>query len=128
VALLVNRSRPREAVRTLQEMEPNLLGRIGQELYSTEGGAVRRRLVASQATFQDIVLTLATTGAGTDARRLAGTVMLRWEQLQGEEEAYLARLARRSPRPAGADAGQRGRRTAQRFGRRRPRHCRQRRC
>jgi hypothetical protein len=39
-------------------MEPNLLAWVGQELYSTEGGAVRRQLVSRQAGFQDVVLTL----------------------------------------------------------------------
>jgi hypothetical protein len=63
VALLVNQGRRGEAVRTLGQMEPNLLGWIGQELYSTEAGTVRRHLVSSQATFQDVVLSLATLPA-----------------------------------------------------------------
>jgi CHAT domain-containing protein len=89
-----------EAVRLLQQMEPDLLGWIGQELYSTEAGATRRQLVSSQANFQDTVLTLATAAdASGDARRLAGTTMFRFKALQGEEEAYLARLARRSEDP-----------------------------
>ena len=99
VVLLVNLDRRAEAVRTLQQMEPNLLGWIGQELYSTEAGAVRRQLVSSQATFQDVALSLATAERSGDARRLAGSVMLRFKLLQGEEEAYLARLARRSQDP-----------------------------
>jgi hypothetical protein len=73
-----------EAVRLLQQMEPNLLGWIGQELYSTETGTVRQQLVSSQATFQDVVLTLATSTGDSDARRLAGAVMLRFKQLQEE--------------------------------------------
>jgi CHAT domain-containing protein/Flp pilus assembly protein TadD len=98
VGLLVNSSRSDEAVRMLQHTEPHLLGWIGQELSSTEAGAVRR-LVSSQATFQNLVFTLATMQGGSDARRLAGTVMLRFKLLQGEEEAYLARLVRRSQDP-----------------------------
>jgi CHAT domain-containing protein len=98
-ALLVNSDRRAEAVRMLGQMEPNLLGWIGQELYSTEAGAVRRQLVSSQATFQDAVLSLATTESSREALRLAGTVMLRFKLLQGEEETYLARLARRSQDP-----------------------------
>jgi tetratricopeptide (TPR) repeat protein/CHAT domain-containing protein len=97
---LVGQDKRAEAVRLLQQMEPNLLGWIGQELYSTEAGATRRQIVSSQATFQDVVLTLATAaGASGDARRLAGTTMFRFKALQGEEEAYLARLARRSQDP-----------------------------
>src|SRR6266851_3757243 len=97
--LLVNLGLSDEAVRMLQQMEPHLLGWIGQELYSTEAGAERRQLVSSQATFQDVVLTLATMQGSGDARRLAGTVMLRFKLLQGEEEAYRARLTRRSQDP-----------------------------
>jgi hypothetical protein len=96
---LVNQDRPVEAVQLLKQMEADLLGWIGQELYSTEAGATRRQLVSSQANFQDGVLTLATAGASGAARRLAATVMLRFKTLQGEEEAYLARLARRSKDP-----------------------------
>ena len=96
---LVNQSRRADAVRMLQQMEPHLLGWIGQELSSTEAGAVRRQLMTSQATFQDVVLSLATAETSGDARRLAGSVMLRFKLLQGEEEAYLARLARRSQDP-----------------------------
>jgi CHAT domain-containing protein/Tfp pilus assembly protein PilF len=94
---LVNLGRSTEAVDLLQQTETDLLGWIGQELYSTEAGAVRRQMVSSQATFQDVVLSLATAADSSDARRLAATVMLRFKVLQGEEEAYLARLARRSP-------------------------------
>ena len=99
VAPLVNQSRRAEAVRLLQQMEPHLLGWIGQELYSTEASEVRRELMASQATFQNVVLTLATAEGSSEARRLAGSVMLRFKLLQGEEEAYLARLVRRSKDP-----------------------------
>ena len=99
VVLLANQDRPQDAVRTLQEMESQLLGWIGQELYATEAGAVRRQLVSSQATFQDVALTLATAEKSPEALRLAGTAMLRWKGLQGEEEAYLARLAHRSDSP-----------------------------
>jgi CHAT domain-containing protein len=99
VAFLVTQNRRAEAVGMLQQMESNLLGWIGQELYSTEAGTVRRQLVSSQATFQDAVLSLATAEGSSDARRLAGTVMLRFKLLQGEEEAYLARLTRQSQDP-----------------------------
>jgi CHAT domain-containing protein len=78
-------------------MEPNLLDWVGGEVHSTEAGAVRRQLVSSQAAFQNVVLSLAT--AESESRRLAGTVMLRFKVLQGEEEAYLARLTRQSQDP-----------------------------
>ncbi|MDE5454137.1 tetratricopeptide repeat protein [Bradyrhizobium sp. CSA112] len=96
---LVNSGRLGEAARMLQEMEPHLLDWIGQEVNSTEAGAVRRQLVSSRANFQNVVLSLATGHGSSDARRLGGSVMLRFKLLQGEEEAYLARLARRSADP-----------------------------
>jgi CHAT domain-containing protein len=98
--ILVEQGRRAEAVRTLQQMEPNALGWIGQEFHNTEASAVRRHLGLTQASFQDAVLTLATApGSSGEARQLAGSVMLRFKVLQGEEEAYLARLARRSQDP-----------------------------
>jgi tetratricopeptide (TPR) repeat protein len=97
--LLVNLDRRAEAVQTLQQMESNLLDRIGQELYSSEAGAARRQMVSSQATFQDTVLSLAMAAPAGDALRLASAVMLRFKLMQGEEEAWLARLARQSKDP-----------------------------
>jgi hypothetical protein len=99
VVLLVNRDEREAASRELQKMEPNLLGWVGQEVHTTEAGAVRRQLVSSQATFQDVVLSLATAEGSGDDRRLAGTVMLGFKGLQGEEAAYLARLTRHSEDP-----------------------------
>jgi CHAT domain-containing protein/tetratricopeptide (TPR) repeat protein len=97
--LLATQNRRTEAVRMLQQMEPHLLSWIGQELYSTAAGDVRRLLVSSQATFQDTALNLATLEPSRDAGRLAGSVLLRFKLLQSEEEAYLARLTRRSQDP-----------------------------
>jgi tetratricopeptide (TPR) repeat protein len=99
VHLLVNQKQRPRAVRTLQQMESHLLGWVGQELYSTEASAVRRQLVSSQASFQDVALTLAMTERSSDARRLASNSMLRFKLLQGEEEAYLLSLTRRSQDP-----------------------------
>ncbi len=99
VTLLVRQDKRAEGVRLLQQMEPNLLNWIGQELYSTESAADRRQLMLSQTTFQDAALTLATAENSSDAGRLAGSVILRFKLLQGEEEAYFARLTRRSQDP-----------------------------
>ena len=96
VGNLINLDRRSEALQRLREMEPQLLAWIGSELYSTEAERVRRQLVTSQAGFQNVVLTLALQEQSAAAKQLAGTLLLRWKLLQGEEEAYLARLARRS--------------------------------
>jgi CHAT domain-containing protein len=97
--LRVNQGRSAEAVRQLQQMEPHLLEWIGQELNSTEAGTARRQLVSSQATFQDVVLTLATAENRGEVHQLAGNVILRFKLLQSEEESYLAHLTRRSQDP-----------------------------
>ncbi len=68
----------------------------------TQAEQVRGLVVFSQSTFQNAALSLALQEQNTAARQLAGAVMLHWKQLQGEEEAYLARLARRSPAPCRA--------------------------
>src|ERR1700756_2559983 len=78
-----------EIPRGNEKLEPNLLAWVGQELYSTEGGAVRRQLVSSHAGFQNVVLSLATTKASGEASRVAGSVLLHFKGVQGEEEAYL---------------------------------------
>ena len=98
-SVLVNLGRSGEAVRQLRQAEPQLLAWLGREIHSTESEQVRRLLAANQGTFQDLVLTLALREQTPEAVALAGTVMLRWKQLQGEEEAYLARLVRRSLDP-----------------------------
>jgi hypothetical protein len=97
--LLVNRGRVADALTQLRRMEPQRLAWAGAELYSTEQGRVRRQLFRAESTLQDIVLTLALRDGGSAAIELAGDVMLRWKHLQGAEEAYLARLVRRSRDP-----------------------------
>jgi CHAT domain-containing protein/Flp pilus assembly protein TadD len=97
--VLIDRNKPADAVAQLQQIEPRLLRWIGQELYATEGGEVRRSLVSSRENFQDAVLTLALSDDDGAARRLAASVILRFKFLEGEEEAYLARVARRSQDP-----------------------------
>lgn len=79
-------------MRQLRRIEPQLLSWAGSQLYIVEKARVRRQLRASQSSFQDVVFTLAARDGGAEAIRLAGDVLLRWKQVQGEEEAYLARL------------------------------------
>jgi CHAT domain-containing protein/Flp pilus assembly protein TadD len=99
VRTLFNRGQHAEAVQILGDIESNILDWIGQEVYSTIDGAVRRQLTPFQNTFQDLALSVATTEKTYKAAWLAATVMLRFKILQGEEEAYLARLTRKSQDP-----------------------------
>ena len=57
---------------------------------------MRRQLVASQTTYQDVALSLAIRHPELPkAQELAASALLRFKGLQAEEEAYLARLVRR---------------------------------
>lgn len=92
---LAVQGRVSEAVTLQRQMEAQVLTWLGAELYSTEAAPVRRKLVASQSTYQDIALSLALLpGAGADAGELAASALLRFKGLAVEEEAYLARLVR----------------------------------
>ncbi|MBP0447525.1 CHAT domain-containing protein [Roseomonas sp. SSH11] len=107
VSTLARQGRVEAAVRQLRAMEPHLLSWLGAELYSSESPGVRRQLVASQANFQHLALSLALQpGAGTAAAELAASAVLRFKGLQAEEEAYLARIARRGTDPRARDLSQ----------------------
>jgi CHAT domain-containing protein len=94
-ATLVNLKQPRRALQLLERMEPRLLELAALQLRHTRQEVVRRLFLTSQANFQDVVLTLALNNPEPDSLDLAAKVMLRWKQIQGEEEAFLARLVRR---------------------------------
>ena len=101
---LINLGKIPEALRQLRQMEPALLTWLGAELYSTESAGVRAGLVASQSTYQHVALSLALQAAGEpDALQLAASAILRFKGLIAEEEAYLARIARRGQDPRAQD-------------------------
>ena len=88
------------AVARLRQMEPQLITRLGAELYSTRGAAVRHQLVASQADYQHAALSLGLVAeAPLAARELAASSVLRFKGLQAEEEAYIASIIRRGDDP-----------------------------
>ena len=97
---LAAKGRVADAAALQRQMEPQVLTWLGAELYTTEAAPVRRHLVASQSTYQDVALSLAMLpGAGADAGELAASALLRFKGLAVEEEAYLARLMRRGQNP-----------------------------
>jgi CHAT domain-containing protein/tetratricopeptide (TPR) repeat protein len=60
---------------------------------------VRRKFWELQRTFQNIALNLASQLNNSDTRQLAGNLMTRFKLLQGEEDVYLARVARNTSDP-----------------------------
>jgi len=92
---LVNLNQPKRALRQLKRMEPRLLELAALRLRHTQQESVRRQFLSSQSDFQAAVLTLALRYPEPDFLDLAANVMLRWKQIQGEEDASLGRLIRR---------------------------------
>jgi hypothetical protein len=99
VLLRLNQERIAEALAELQRMEPRVQRRARAELYTIEQAQGRRGLLVSLSEFQDLVLTLATRHPSPEAFRFAADVVLRWKQVMGEEEAFLAALAQHSQDP-----------------------------
>jgi CHAT domain-containing protein/tetratricopeptide (TPR) repeat protein len=98
---LAAQGRVDEAVQRLSEAGEEVLAWVGLELGSTEGIEARRQLLASEALYQDMVLSLALTSKEVpEGAELAASVLLRFKNLSVEEEAYLAHLSR-----VGADSG-----------------------
>jgi hypothetical protein len=92
---LVNLQQPERALQLLERLEPRLLALAALQLRTTRQEWIRRRFLAGQSTFQNVVLTLALRHPEDGFLDLAAQVMLRWKQIQGEEETFLARLVRR---------------------------------
>ena len=100
VFLLAAEGRIAAAAALQAQMEPQVVGWLGAELYSTESVSVRRGLVASQSTYQDLALSLALApGADPAAAELAASALLRFKNLLADEDAYLAHLSRTSADP-----------------------------
>ena len=93
---LVPLQRVDEATARLRTIEEPLLTWLGAELYGTETPSLRRQAVVSQVLFQDTAIGLALLPeAPAAAMDAALAAVLHFKGLQAEEEAFLARLARR---------------------------------
>ncbi len=92
---LLNLKQPKRALQMMERMEPRLLERAALQLHHTRQESVRRLFLWDQSNFQDAVLTLVLSRPEPEYLGLAAKVMLRWKQIQGDEEAFLARLVRR---------------------------------
>ena len=97
---LIALGRVADAVQQLAAMQAPILTRLGAELSTTEAPRARGSLVASQASYQDVVLSLALSPkAGPDAAELAASAVLRLKGLRAGEDAYLAHIAHQNRNP-----------------------------
>ncbi len=99
----VGLQQPEAAAKRLLDMEKHLLTWLGTELHTTASAAARRGLVFSQANYQFFAISLALRYPDFEpAQELAALAALRFKGVQAEEEALLARLARRGREPEAA--------------------------
>ena len=82
------------ALQLLERLEPRLLELAALRLRNTHQERVRRQFLFSQSRYQDAVFTLALSWPDPRAVTLAARVMLRWKQIQTEEERFLTRFVR----------------------------------
>ena len=90
----------------MKQLEPRLFTYAAIQLQTTARQRVRRQFLWTQSTFQDMVFTLAAQHPSAALSRYAAGVLLRWKRLQGDEDAYLARLVRTSDSPSIHTLGQ----------------------
>jgi len=92
---------PREATAVLRQIQPGLLDWLATELYATTDVTRKGAIVASQSSFQDFVFGLAVDFPSEHAiQQMAALSALRFKGMLAEEEAFIARLSRRSDSPS----------------------------
>ncbi|CAN2043847.1 hypothetical protein GMMP13_1170001 [Candidatus Magnetomoraceae bacterium gMMP-13] len=96
---LINLKKEKQALAMLKKMEKSLLARAGMLLATTQKQRVRNQFLTSKSNFQDALFTLARDSKIPEIQIFAADVMLRWKQIQSEEEAYMANLSRTSGDP-----------------------------
>ncbi|MCP4702881.1 MAG: CHAT domain-containing protein, partial [Gammaproteobacteria bacterium] len=87
----------KKALALLKRLQAAALRYAAIELSTTLGEAQKRRFLSRQSGLQDLALSLALQYP--PARQFAAAVLLRWNQVQGEEVLYLQRLSRHSGDP-----------------------------
>ena len=83
----------------LRRLEGAAFAYTDDELPTTSGEAQKRRLLARQRIMQDLALNLAMRYPTAQHLQFAATVVFRWSQVQGEQQAFLQRLSRRTDDP-----------------------------
>jgi CHAT domain-containing protein len=96
---LINLKKEKDALRLLKKMENLALRRADLMLYSTQKQRVRRQFMLSVSNFQDVVFTLTTQYKKPESSRLAADTIIRWKQMQAEEEAFMANLVHQPVAP-----------------------------
>ena len=95
--LLVNRDQPQRALQQLKLLEPRLLAFPEHSSTPRCKNRYGANFCSRRSSFQDVVFTLAVQHKDlSEFRAFAAEVLLRWKQVQRDEDAYLAGLTRTS--------------------------------
>ncbi|MCP4284423.1 MAG: CHAT domain-containing protein [Gammaproteobacteria bacterium] len=97
--VLISQGNQPAALCQLRRLDARLRAYMGLQLATTEKERVRRGLLATESTLQDVVSTLAVRHPSIDTAQLAADILLRWKRFAGKEEGVVARLARTSQDP-----------------------------
>ena len=99
-ATLLSRHKAKQCLEQLQLYESGLFQLAARELRQEHDLRDKRQLLLKHSSFQDLVLSLALQHPSAQTQRFAATVLLRWQQVEGEEQLLLQRLLRQSDDPA----------------------------
>ena len=99
VANLLSLNKAAQCLEQLQHYESGLFQLAGRELRQEQDVRDKRQLLRKQSTFQNLVFSLALQHPTAQTCRFAAMVLLRWQQVEGEEQLLLQRLLRQSADP-----------------------------
>ncbi|MDM8546105.1 CHAT domain-containing protein, partial [Candidatus Venteria ishoeyi] len=99
ISLQLSLKQAPKALVLLRHLETAALRYTAIELSTTLGEAQKRSFLSQQSVLQDLALNLAVQYPSKETHQFAVTVLLRWNQVQGEEALFLQRLSRQSGDP-----------------------------
>jgi CHAT domain-containing protein/Tfp pilus assembly protein PilF len=97
--LLAQTGNAEEALRRFLALDNRLAFWLDAEIGSTQGAAVRRKILESHSGEQNAMYSLAFRHPSESAYRFAADVALRWKKRLAQEDAYLSNLMRTSQDP-----------------------------
>ncbi|MCP4696462.1 MAG: CHAT domain-containing protein [Gammaproteobacteria bacterium] len=96
IRLQLGLKQPKKVLNLLKRLQAGALRYAAVELTTTLGNAQKRRFLSRQSVLQDFALNLAVQYPAPPNQQFAAAVLLRWNQVQGEEALFLQRLSRHS--------------------------------
>ncbi|MDM8546104.1 CHAT domain-containing protein [Candidatus Venteria ishoeyi] len=94
--LYLTLKQPKQVLSQLEDLQNIALNHVAIELATTLGESQKRRFLRQQSVLQDLTLDLALQYSSAEIGQFAATVLLRWNQVQGEEALFLQSLSRQA--------------------------------